>query len=276
MQWINKRNKSNRKKAHQLLNRFLSKAWDKELNEYVNCGFDSLKRLPQMKSLLYHEQNGYCCYCMRKLDLNEKAKSTIEHVMPHKVESMDIAYYYAHVPNLHKNVRKLLLDRNSIHIHNERPYPHFCAYENLVLSCSGAIYKTEKPEKEFLFQLHECCNNARGRVRILPLFYYRNLDFIYEKDGTLTFAPEYENTVKALRLELNDNLRLFRKAWSSVIRLYKIEDVRKAISDIDLRMAILMDSLLLPHESKRLSNTLYWSLFYEYRWFGYYFSQHTK
>lgn len=271
MQWINKRIKSNRKKAHRLLNKFLHKAWDKEEGAYVNCDFDALKRYRQFKSLLYHEQNGYCCYCMRKLQLEEKTKSTIEHVMPHKVKCFDVAYYYAHVPNLYKNVRVLLLDRKSGCLQKERPYPHFCAYENLVLSCSGAIYKTDIPENEFPSKLHECCNNARGSDRILPLFYDKNLNLIYENDGTLTFPPEYENTIKALRLESNVNLKLFRKAWACIVRLYNVEDVEKAIDDVTLRKDILMDTLLSQQEAKRLSNNLYWKLFYEYRWFGYYF-----
>lgn len=271
MQWINKRDKKNRKYAHRLVNHFLNDAWDKENNCYVNCDFDTFKRLGRFKSLLYREQQGYCCYCMRKLDLKDRGKSTIEHVMPHKVEKKDVAYYYAHTPHLRKNVRVLLINKDTPRLSNLRPYPHFCAYENLVLSCSGAIYRTGNPEIEIASQLHECCNNPRGSKRVIPMFFIRGVAFEYNEDGTMDFPTEYEESIKYLRLETTNNLCLIRKCWAAIVKYYNISDVKRAITDYSLRNDILMDTTLEFHEAKRMKNDLYWQLLYEYRWFDGYF-----
>jgi len=275
MRWINKRIKKNRKKAHKLLGRFFLDSWNKDLHKYVNGDFDALKRCKAFKTLLYREQVGYCCYCMRKLDPSDKVKMTIEHVMPHRVTEADCAYYYAHVPHLYKNVR-IADNLNQNSKLRGRPYPHFCAYENLVLSCSGAIYRTDVPDKEQIGKLHECCNNSRGNRRVEPLFYNKSLNMIYERNGSLTFAPEYEDTIRVLKLESNDNLRLLRKAWACVVRLYSIADVELAMTDRSLRENILSDALLSLSEVKRLRNDLYWQLFYDYRWFGGYFINADK
>ena len=136
-----------------------------------------------------------------------------------------------------------------------------------------AIYKTDNPDKEEIGKLHECCNNSRGNKRILPLFYDKKFNIVYERNGSLTFPPRYEDTVKALKLESNGNLRLFRKAWACIVRLHGVDEVKSALTDCDLRENILRDTLLTLPEVKRLRNDLYWRLFYAYRWFGYYFME---
>ncbi len=271
MRWINKRDKRNRKYAHRIVNRFLHDAWDNESGCYINCDYDTFKNNKRFKSLLYHEQNGYCCYCMRKLDLEDKGKCTMEHVMPHKVNGKDVAFYYAHVPQLKKNVRALLIKKDTLCLRHFHPYPHFCAYENLVLSCSGSIYKTDNPDTEFVSKLHECCNNPRGSKRVMPMFFYKTQAFNYEVDGTLSFPPQYEESIKTLRLETTDNLCLMRKAWASIVKYHTLSDVERAIAEPSLREAILMDTPITIQEVKRLKHDLYWQLLYEYRWFYSYF-----
>lgn len=271
MRWINKRDKGNRKHAHRIVNRFLHDAWNEESGCYVNCDYDTFKNNKRFKSLLYHEQEGYCCYCMRKLDLNDKGKSTMEHVMPHKAVDRDVAFYYAHVPNLRKNVRALLIKKDTSRLRHFHPYPHFCAYENLVLSCSGSVYKTDAPDTELASKLHECCNNPRGSKRVIPMFFYKTQDFNYEADGTLSFPPQYEDSIKALRLETTENLRLMRKAWASIVKYHTVSDVVLAIDNPSQREDILMDTILTSSEVKRLKHDLYWHLLYEYRWFDGYF-----
>ncbi len=278
MRWINKRNKRNRKRAHYLLNRFLNKGWNEVEQKYVNCDFDAFKVMNvgrRIKAILYSEQDGYCCYCMRKLNLNEKSRCTIEHVMPHKVNKNDIAFYFANVPNLKKYVRFLLINDKSRHLRSIRPYPHFCAYENLVLSCSGAVYQTDEPEKELLSRIHVCCNNVRGRERVYPIFFYRNISIGYEKDGHITCPKKYERTIEILGLE-TDNLCLFRKAWAYLLVHHSIDEVKLALDDEKLREEILMDTPLKINEVKRLNLRLYWATLYDYRWFGLYFQKQVK
>lgn len=276
MRWINKRNKNNRKRAHRIVNRFLRNAWDNYSKSYVNCDFDTFKKNKEFKSLLYNEQEGYCCYCMRKLDLKEKGKCTIEHIMPHKVGNKDVAFYYAHVPHLRKNVRVKLIGKDTPRLKHDRRYPHFCAYENLVLSCSESIYKTENPSDEYPSKLHECCNNPRGTKRVIPMFFYKTQAFEYESDGSLSFPAQYEESIKALRLETTDNLRLIRKAWASIVKYHTANEVALAIEEQTIREEILMDTTLTTQEAKRMKHDLYWQLLYEYQWFEGYFRKKFK
>lgn len=277
MQVINKRHKKNRLKAHRMIVRFLKQCWDIYSNQYINCSFSDFRKNKHFTSLLYKEQKGLCCYCMRALDLNIKGMYTLEHVMPHNVKESDVAYYYTHVPHLKKLVRKLKIDKNTPRLVKLSPYPHFCAYENLVLSCSGAIYTTNEPEKEIVRNLHECCNNARGNDRILPMFFDQKSEFDYNDDGTMFFPKKYEESIRSLRLESNDNLKLIRKTWSELMRLYSVEDVRRAIDDKPFRIEMILDTTLDIYEAKRMTNDLYWNLLYEYRWFGSYFLyRHNK
>ena len=80
MKLINKRDKKYRKKAHRIINKFIHDAWSEADHRYIGLSFDNLKRRKGFKALLYNEQEGYCCYCMRKLDLSKGHLCTIEHV----------------------------------------------------------------------------------------------------------------------------------------------------------------------------------------------------
>ena len=278
MQWINKRNRKYRKKAHHLLNKFLNEGWNSSVGKYVNCDFNSLKSFNAnhgIRALLYSEQNGYCCYCMRKLNLGDRRMCTIEHVMPHKVNDSDLAFYFANVPHLRKNVRALVIDNSTRRLRHAHPYPHFCAYENLVLSCSGGIYETDTPEKECLYKIHACCNNARGKKRIFPIFFYKDVNMIYERDGLITCSQKYEHTIDVLQLE-TENLCLFRKAWAYLLSSHSMEKIKDAMAERSLREEILMDTPLKLNEVKRLCHPLYWETLYEYRWFGLYFQRHMR
>lgn len=281
MRWINKRDRKYRKKAHFLIVRFIRESWNKEEKHYVNFDYETFKRNRKFKALLFREQQGYCCYCMRKLDLNRGNLCTIEHILPHKIKDDNearraIAHYYSVIPRFQSYVRIVRNTNLPKPIMSGRPYPHFCAYENLVLSCSGAIYKTDAPQEEFLSSLHECCNNKRGSKYIVPLFFFPNIDLKYEKDGMLTFAPQYEETIKALNLEGNDNLCIIRRIWGNIHSLYTLNDVKRAAEDKELRSIILQDTDLNRNQAKRFMHSLYWNLVIEYQWFGEYFSSQTR
>lgn len=81
MFWIDKHNKRKRRRGHQIVNAFLREAWSSYDKKYVNCTYASFKRNRRMEDLLYDEQGGFCCYCMRHLD--RYAHTSLEHVMPH-------------------------------------------------------------------------------------------------------------------------------------------------------------------------------------------------
>ena len=276
MRRINKRIRKYRLKAHRIVIRFLKQGWDEYSERYVNCDFESFRRNRHFTSLLHREQNELCCYCMRSLNLEEKGLHTIEHVMPHNVKDTDVAFYYSNVPHLRKLVCRLKIDKTTPRLKVMSPYPHFCAYENLVLSCSGAIYATDKPETEIIRNLHECCNNARGDLKILPVFFENDSLFVYNDDGTMNFPEKYEDSIRILRLESNDNLRLIRKTWSELMWNHTISEVRHAIDDVGLRKRMLADTILNFYEVRRMEKNQYWQLLYDYRWFGEYFSKRHK
>lgn len=187
---------------------------------------------------------------------------------------MEAARYFVSIPRFARYVR--VVDKTPRYrIVAGRPYPHFCAYENLVLSCSGAIFKSDKPEEEVRSNLHECCNNYRGSKLIAPLFFNSNIghDIVYEKDGLMTFDEKYADTIKVLALETNENLRAIRRIWGNIARLYTVDEVVKAAENEKLREEILLDTDLDRNLSKRFRHPLYWSLIIEYQWFGLYFGK---
>ena len=88
MFWIDKHNKGRRRKGHQIVNRFLCESWNEQDGQYVNCTYASFKRNHKMEKLLYREQNGFCCYCMRHMEVNQHI--SLEHVMPHNLSLIHI------------------------------------------------------------------------------------------------------------------------------------------------------------------------------------------
>lgn len=158
------------------------------------------------------------------------------------------------------------------------PFPHFCAYDNLVVSCDGSIPDVLHSEMSLPVKLHLCCNNARGDIRIQPLFFVRRIskDIIYEKDGELTYdESKYGETIRTLRLEHN-TLKLMRRTWAYIVEYtyYRVDDVCKAISNKTLRENILSDSHIPTRDVSNLKTDLYWNTLYSYNWFYGYFKKH--
>lgn len=83
-----------KKKGHRIIKTFIKNKWDNDIQRYVNLNYNELKRYKVFKYLLLKEQQGFCCYCMRKIPFKEV---TLEHVMPHhlndKKRKEEIKYY---------------------------------------------------------------------------------------------------------------------------------------------------------------------------------------
>lgn len=79
MQFINKF--KYKRKGHRIIKAFIKDKWNNDIQRYVNLNYNELKRIKAFKYLLLKEQQGFCCYCMRKIPFNEV---TLEHVMPHQ------------------------------------------------------------------------------------------------------------------------------------------------------------------------------------------------
>lgn len=282
MYWINKQNGKFRRRGHKWAKSFLSVGWNTTLAEYVNCNYTNYKRDYPIENLLYEEQHHYCCYCMRRLSLG--VNSTIEHVLPHMSDDStkegrdDIAYYLNQHKFLRKNVYFALLDKahpqSKNRIKKFPPFPHFCAYENLVLSCDGSVWDGAFPGKDKVRKLHETCNNLRGSQRIIPLYFIRNIKKIlrYHKDGSLIYDDVYYPTIKAVGLN-HKTLNLIRKTWAQLALVSSIPEVNNAIENEELRDTIISLCDLNPFEINRLRNSDLWRLLSEYSWFYKYYKK---
>lgn len=289
MFWIDKHNRGKRGRGHRIVNDFLRKAWNKEERRYINCDFNSFKRDRRMEQLLHQEQGGYCCYCMRHLNVG--SHTSLEHVMPHHCKKKNgdeddktINYYKRFNKNF-KKVTYIRLNGSTRRWRVGPRYPHFCAYENLVLSCDGSLFTDEDKAKNiYPSKLHLCCNECRGNKQIVPLFFLPNVKelFVYKDDGSIGISKrvksplrqtELSNTIDALALE-HDRLKIIRQVWWYIARshLYGIDEVKSAIDDDSLRRNILADSGVPFNVGKRVNHTIYWSLLCDYYWFYRYFT----
>ena len=71
MQFINKF--KYKRKGHRIIKAFIKDKWNNDIQRYVNLNYNELKRIKAFKYLLLKEQQGFCCYCMRKIPLNDVA-----------------------------------------------------------------------------------------------------------------------------------------------------------------------------------------------------------
>ena len=280
MLWINKRKGKYKRRGHKWAKSFLSDGWDLTLEKYIACDYTNYKRDYPIENLLYEEQHHYCCYCMRRLSLG--VNTTIEHVVPYKSDNSteegrdNIAYYLSLHKFLKKNVFFALLDEkhglSKKKIKKLPPFPHFCAYENLVLSCDGSIWDGDYPGKDQVRKLHETCNNLRGTKRIIPMFYIRNINKIlrYHQDGRLIYNDKYESTIKAVKLD-HPTLILIRKTWAQLAIVSSIVQVNNAIIDRNLRDEIISMCDLDLYEINRIKDSNLWKLLSEYSWFYKYY-----
>lgn len=65
MQFINKF--KYKRKGHRIIKAFIKDKWNNDIQRYVNLNYNELKRIKAFKYLLLKEQQGFCCYCMRKI-----------------------------------------------------------------------------------------------------------------------------------------------------------------------------------------------------------------
>lgn len=277
MRHINKRNKNTRKTAHRIVKKFVDTAWSEQEGRYVNFDYQTFRssgfsESRSFKRLLLREQKGYCCYCMRHLIMGNGGRDNItyEHVIPHKVKKTDCAYYYARIPFSKRYIK--VIDSTPSERCQVKPYPHFCAYENLVLSCDGNLVQIGQSRTQRGGRLHLTCNNKRGNERIEPIFFYHlpPLEWRYEYDGRITCSERFDDTVRILGLN-NRTLILIRKAWATIDKSIKVENIREAIGDKCKRREIISKMDLSLREQQNLNNDLFWETFCEYDWFNQYF-----
>ena len=160
-------------------------------------------------SVLLPEQQGLCCYCLRRLDKCKKI--TVEHLMRnHAADKAELDTYRSRPTALdgipHSD------EYRAGALTSVPPHPHSIAYQNLVLSCDGDFFKEGTK--------NSCCNLKRLNKFIPPLPLYSDIDltFVYHADGMAEWTrdpqpPESQkNAVKILKLN-NSILKMVRRIW---------------------------------------------------------------
>ena len=162
-----------------------------------------------INEVLIQEQDGLCCYCMRRL--SECKKMTIEHVMPnHAVDKTELDKYRTRATELDGLPHSE--DFKSLSPITYPPHPHSIAYQNLLLSCDGNLFN-ENPTPQ-------CCNLKRKHTFLPPFVLYSNIiqTFIYTADGMAEWQEDPEppeSKGNAMRiLGLNKSiLKMVRRIW---------------------------------------------------------------
>lgn len=237
------------------------------------------KGIDGWEHLLLEEQNGRCCYCMKKL---HAGALNIEHVIPRNIQAKDhkeeFAKYTNASPLLEQNV-ELASEFATRQFTNKEAlseitkFPHRIALPNLLASCNG---KFGKPNDGC------CCNNARSNDYLLPLMLMPEVKqrIKYDKhSGLIILYPEEKSWEKMLQT-LNDGTYkeirvLWYKAW-----LHKDKIKFESLDDYDTKKRILFLNQIfevdnftkIPEEYQKYAGILtkdntYWKLFLDFDWF---------
>lgn len=267
---------------------FIDSCWNDANHKYENLIYDS-SRLENLGSVLFEEQkdkngNSFCCYCMRRLFLNDtedkhKKNITYEHIVPHKIkynEWQSDKAHYLKFSNLNKKhiavcfEGKLTNAQKKVKI-TGMPYPHFVSYHNLVASCNGVTF-----EDKTLVNSH-CCNNNRQERFVMPI--YLSPDLVNGISYTSKGELDYDDSVydcswfdkKHLNLT-NSWITLVRRIWCKISKSgYTDIDVEMARNDKNLRQNIIDDVDSNNEISSWADNDIAWNLFSEYNWFYNYY-----
>lgn len=241
--------------------------YPKDLYKTFKSDKDKQKQFTKDKliEVLLLEQNEYCCYCMRRLLLEDNV--TLEHLILNVLK--DNAEFKSYLK------RKTVLNDKvciaSDFISNEEtqtpPYPHTVAYQNLIASCNGEII----PGSKTVY----CCNLKRKSEFIEPIVLYESIkdEIVYHSNGRATWRNESADIPTLNKLGLNDSiLRMIRRIWATIKRK-KIEfnhikrahflyEVLTEFSDKEFKDSDDFDMLF------NFQKDIYWNLLDRYRYFG--------
>lgn len=262
---------------------FLQRCWNSEENcmypqianadslydEYRKAEFRD-KWIP----LLLNEQDGRCCYCMRKLD---DRKLNVEHVVPRsaKGESGQREYerYASNAPAIRDHVA--LVDNMPAivginDIDKIEKMPHAIAHSNLLASCNGV----SGLEKDGVC----CCNEARKNNYLLPLMLMEDGPerVRYSKMGIM-YLTEEEASWETVIDKLNgDSLQQIRSVWYHLSTTsYTVDDI-EGMSNMKDRMTLFKEAFaiddfeLLDEELQKyagIESIVYWDILMNYDWF---------
>ena len=228
-------------------------------------------------NILLEEQNGLCCYCMRRFSGGDVS---VEHIIPESFTGLNATNeynFYSNISNDIKNYVELgstVVTRtfaNASDLDLLTKFPHLIAHSNLTAACIVSPKGTE---------IGCCCNNRRGNTRILPLMLMPSVDSIvkYETDGTMSILYSDDaisvQTLVALNIN-NETLKEVRHLWY----LAKTSKIKPQGSEnLPNRMRLLCGYFhkaffaeLDAKYQKYADTDMYWNLFLQYDWFWSYY-----
>lgn len=231
------------------------------------------------ESLLMREQNGRCCYCMRRLD---RSVRNIEHVIPRNFEtnnpqeefskytqSSDILRNYVMLSSEFSKLRFDSLEE----ILEVKQMPHRIALQNMLVSCNG----------KFGFSRSGCCcNNARSNDFLLPLMlmpcvvdrvHYDGISgvmFVYPPDSSWNKIVELLNddTYKEIRV-------LWYRIWKhkeqvnlEACKSFKCEERIKFMKLIfDKENLYDVPEAYQKYAGQEENEAVYWKMLLDFDWF---------
>ena len=230
----------------------------------IDDAHNHIKFRTRLESVLLAEQDGLCCYCMRKL--SECHKITIEHIIPnHAKDKAELDEYRTKKTELDElpHPKEFMAQSPIVY----PPHPHSIAYQNMILSCDGDLFKENNVRPV-------CCNLKRAHRFLPPFVLYNDIAqrFNYTVDGMAEWVddPEPPESKKnAMRiLGLNSFvLRMVRRIWFFCIdhRLNPHADKKEVI--VNTMMGYLKAQSTTESEVNMLLNfkkDKYWKLLLEY------------
>lgn len=290
--------KKHEHQALQLIDSFMRPRWVDANKAFTNISYDDLRDKQPGTALSYRQslediicenQDGYCCYCMRRLGENDM--KTLEHLIPDGLDGKTTPVEDVQKYNEYVDYNLPFLTRHNVELafvfkQNGRisapPYPHDISYHNLVLSCDGKYPTGSKSRSS------KTCNHHRQQNDLCPVFYDMALSAAveYEPSGEILARPTEPDDVKekiasiALATALSyDALRAIRHLWY-IVRHYPMADLEAvASSGEDVDVSSFVGSVVTGQEKEDedvrsfFNNVQMWHTFLQYCWFKDYYSQ---
>lgn len=257
MEYINKQSQQGEK---------IIKDWLDSLNAsgrtYPDYLYENIPRdiKSEIKDILIAEQNGRCCYCMRRL--KNDGTTTREHLIPNKTkDQVEFNEYLIPQTILNNNVC-FAPDFITNQVNTYPPYPHTVAYHNLTASCDGKINGNGKSL---------CCNLKRGNKFIDPIVLYPNIrnEIVYSKNGYAKYPNDKSNAIEGTLgvLGLNDPKLIMIRKLLIFANSQDITDLNKTDKDKFIPAAIVIFEKNEYKLLKSFQNITLWSLLKEYDYF---------
>lgn len=242
MKQIDKNKEPHKSRANAIIKDYLDNCCLQANGRYEDVRYDS-KRDPghgpcfcnanggryrkELSKILLENQDGYCCYCMRKLKTNQNEEDsdeliTREHIIPRGFSisntPADKISYYQVCPEL-SPAEVILTDEFVDLTHNQTndlpPYPHKVAYNNLVASCNGTFpyVRNENQGKSKI-----CCNEYRQEKDAYPIYFITGIETMvhYLPTGDIQARSTISVDVQQKINDVIDNAHLDCKALRDI------------------------------------------------------------